>query len=244
MNWTISPLGDRALVAELSVEAAGDSWVQVGAAADWLRQANVPWIIDLIPAYTTLTIMYDPIHVWKLAAQRNGLTVYEMAVRTVQGLLESVGNRSEQTARWMDVPVCYGGEFGPDLEQSAERSGMRVEQFVQAHAAGAYTVALVGFVPGFPYLAGLPAQLAQPRRDNPRARVPAGSVAIGGGQTGIYPLDVPGGWQLIGRTPLRLFDADKTEPALLRAGDIVRFVPIDEERFLALEAEEAAARER
>jgi inhibitor of KinA len=113
---------------------------------------------------------------------------------------------------------------------------MSMEQFVQEHAAAAYTVALIGFVPGFPYLAGLPQQIAQPRRHNPRPRVPAGSVAIGGGQTGVYPLDVPGGWQLIGRTPLRLFDASRLEPALLRAGDSVRFVPIDEDQFVALEA--------
>jgi KipI family sensor histidine kinase inhibitor len=236
MSWTISPLGDRALVAELAAGTAEDSWVLVGVAAERLRHANVPWVVDLIPAYTTLTIVYDPVIVRRETGQRSSLTVYEIAAQTVRGLLSSVGSSSGQASRQMNVPVCYGGAYGPDLAASAERSGMSEETFIRAHAEVVYTVALVGFVPGFPYLAGLPPQIAQPRRDNPRARVPAGSVAIGGGQTGIYPLDVPGGWQLIGRTPLRLFDASRPEPALLRAGDSVRFVPIEEEQFVALEA--------
>lgn len=243
MSWTISPLGDRALVAELTAGAKDESWMQVADAADWLRQVEVPWIVELIPAYTTLTIIYEPVRVWRAIALKSEMTVYEMAEQTVRELLTSVGDHSERASRSVDVPLCYGGAYGSDLEASAEHSGMSVKQFVQAHAAAVYTVALVGFVPGFPYLAGLPAQLNQPRRNNPRLRVPAGSVAIGGGQTGIYPLDVPGGWQLIGRTPLRLFDASRPEPALLRAGDTVRFVPIDEERFLALEAEETRERE-
>ncbi|GMK41823.1 allophanate hydrolase [Paenibacillus sp. CCS19] len=238
MGWTITPLGDRALAAELIDGAAGDSWAKVGAAAEWLRQAKVPWIVDLIPAYTTVTIVYDPVCVWKAKDPRCGLTVYDVVVREVQELLDSAVVSSRQDARYIEVPVCYGGDYGPDLEASAERSGISAEQFVQAHAAADYTVALIGFVPGFPYLSGLPSQLAQPRRGNPRSRVPAGSVAIGGAQTGIYPLDVPGGWQIIGRTPLRLFDAGRAEPAFMRAGDVVRFIPIDEERFLALEAEE------
>lgn len=239
MSWTISPLGDRALVAELASGAVDASWVQVGAAAQWLRQANMPWIVDLIPAYTTLTVVYDPMRVWQALASNKGMTVYEMASNTVRELLGSVAMGVRHAAKLMDVPVWYGGEFGPDLEESAQRSAMNVEQFVEAHAAADYTVALVGFVPGFPYLAGLPSQLAQPRRDDPRSRVPAGTVAIGGGQTGIYPLEVPGGWQLIGRTPLRLFDAARQEPALLRAGDRIRFVPIDEEQFHVIEAEAA-----
>ena len=239
MNWRISPLGDRALVAEWTAGAADESWVQVGAAAQWLRQENVPWIIDLVPAYTSVTIVYDPVRAWQTLASSSGMTIYEMASETVKELLGTAALGVRQETKHFDVPVCYGGEYGPDLEESAERSGQRVEHFVTAHAAVEYTVALVGFVPGFPYLAGLPPQLAQPRRHNPRSRVPAGSIAIGGGQTGIYPLDVPGGWQLIGRTPLQLFEAARPEPALLCAGDRIRFIPINEEQFLAMKAEAA-----
>ncbi|MBD3920123.1 5-oxoprolinase subunit PxpB [Paenibacillus sp. PR3] len=239
MSWRISPLGDRALVAELAAGAADESWVQVGAAAQWLRQAKVPWMIDLIPAYTTVTIVYDPVRVWQALASNNGMTIYEKASKTVEELLASTAVGLRQVVEHIHVPVCYGGEYGPDLEESAERSGVSADAFVEVHSSAEYTVALVGFVPGFPYLAGLPPQLAQPRRVNPRARVPAGTVAIGGGQTGIYPLEVPGGWQLIGRTPLRLFDAARPEPALLRAGDRIRFFPISEEQFRTMEAEVA-----
>lgn len=131
-----------------------------------------------------------------------------------------------ESSRVVEIPVCYGGAYGPDLTASAARSGMSEADFVALHCSVPYQVAMIGFMPGFPYLTGMPQAISQPRRPAPRSSVPAGSVGIAGGQTGIYPLTSPGGWQLIGRTPLRLFDPTLSEPSLLRAGDTLRFVPL------------------
>jgi inhibitor of KinA len=135
--------------------------------------------------------------------------------------------------RLIEVPVCYDAEFAPDLETVAQHCGLAPNEVVARHAAARYGVRCVGFTPGFPFLGGLPSQLATPRRKSPRTAVPAGSVAIGGPQTGIYPLRSPGGWNIIGRTPLRLFDVTREPAALLRAGDRVRFVSIGREEFEA-----------
>jgi KipI family sensor histidine kinase inhibitor len=127
----------------------------------------------------------------------------------------------------VEIPVCYGGDFGPDLDALASHAKLTAADVIARHTAATYTVAMLGFAPGFPYLFGLDPALEMPRRASPRTRVPAGSVAIGGAQTGIYPSELPGGWQLIGRTPLALFDAQRDPPSLLMPGDRVRFVAID-----------------
>ncbi len=134
----------------------------------------------------------------------------------------------------MEIAVCYHAEFAPDLEEVARHAGLSAEQIIRRHSGADYTVACVGFLPGFAYLAGLPESLATPRRAEPRKEVPAGAVGIGGGQTGIYPLRSPGGWNLIGRTPQRMFDPEATPPALLQAGDRVRFRAITREEFDAI----------
>ncbi len=133
--------------------------------------------------------------------------------------------------RTVEIPVVYGGESGPDLEDVARYAGMAPERVVELHASAQYLVYFLGFSPGFPYLGGLPAALAVPRLEAPRTRVPAGSVAIGGGQTGIYPVESPGGWRIIGRTPLLMFDSRQDPPALLAMGDRLRFVPVHEARL-------------
>ncbi|MWC29021.1 5-oxoprolinase subunit PxpB [Paenibacillus sp. MMS18-CY102] len=235
MGWNISPLGDRALIAEWEEAGEAGDWRLMAAAADMLRDNKLHGIIDVIPAYATVTVVYDPILI--ALGRPDGCEPYALIASMIGKMLANVAAVQRPDVRHMEIPVCYGGSMGPDLEEAAARSGLRAEQFIRAHAEAVYTVALVGFVPGFPYMAGLPEILAQPRLSSPRPRVPAGSVGIGGGQTGIYPLAVPGGWQLIGRTPLRLFDARREQPALLRAGDQVQFVPIDEARFRELERE-------
>ena len=134
----------------------------------------------------------------------------------------------------VEIPVCYGGEFGEDLDAIAARADISIDEVIARHTQAEYTVAMLGFAPGFPYLLGLDPALHVPRRANPRTRVPAGSVAIGGAQTGIYPRELPGGWNLIGRTPLALFDADREPPCLLAPGDRVRFRAIDADEFRRL----------
>jgi len=176
-----------------------------------------PGILNLHPAYASVLIDFDP--------RRR---CYEEVERFVRERWEAPHQASEGETRTVEIPVCYGGAAGPDLEDVARHTGLTPERVIESHSAAAYRVYFLGFSPGFPYLGGLPPELSTPRLSAPRKRVPAGSVAIGGSQTGVYPVDSPGGWRIIGRTSLRLFDAAAEPPALLRIGDTVRFIPIPE----------------
>jgi KipI family sensor histidine kinase inhibitor len=173
-------------------------------------------ILNLHPAYASVLIDFDP---------------RRRSHREVEQLVRASGTEAERAptspGRTVEIPVRYGGEFGPDLEDVARHTGLAPAAVVRLHASADYLVYFLGFAPGFPYLGGLPRELATPRLAAPRKSVPAGSVAIGGSQTGVYPTESPGGWRIIGRTWLRLFDLQADPPALLRAGDHVRFVPLD-----------------
>ncbi|WP_165822342.1 5-oxoprolinase subunit PxpB [Paenibacillus montanisoli] len=231
VGWTYSlaPLGDRALVVTLESKSESGLWQVAAALAESLRSARLHWIADVVPAYASVTVVYDmarlPIH------ETAGAIPYEAAAAEVHRILKRSRETEAAIPRVVDIPVCYGGLYGPDLAACAARAGMEEAAFAERHASAIYRVAMIGFMPGFPYLTGLPPELGQPRLASPRSVVPAGSVGIAGGQTGIYPLSTPGGWQLIGRTPFRLFDPERSEPFLLRAGDALRFVPIRAEDF-------------
>jgi inhibitor of KinA len=188
-------------------------------------------ILDAVPSYRSLLVIHDPLR-----------TSRERVVERLRSLVEEMEVApAPATARVVRIPTCYGGAHGPDLADVARLSGLAVEEVVRRHAAPSYLVHFLGFTPGFPYLGGLDPGLATPRLDSPRARIPAGSVAIGGVQTGIYPVESPGGWRIVGRTPLRLFDPRSGRPFLLAPGDGLRFVPVDEPTFDAISAEVEAA---
>lgn len=226
-SYDIRPLGDRAIVIGLKQEDDAPLWKRAAELSLLIRGQGAPWIIDVVPAYDTVTVVYDPLLLGSShRGEKTAALPYEAAAAFIEPLLQLPTAADGTAARTVDIPVCYGGEYGPDLAECAVRSDISEEAFVALHAGGKYEVAMIGFMPGFPYLTGLPEALAQPRRPSPRSRVPAGSVGIAGGGTGIYPLASPGGWQLIGRTPLRLFDPGRAEPFLLRAGDTLRFLPI------------------
>ncbi|MBW3549457.1 MAG: 5-oxoprolinase subunit PxpB [Proteobacteria bacterium] len=197
---------------------------RVHALAARLREAPPPWLIDLVPAYASLGVFFDP----RRAAADQAL---DWLLREATAT-EAPG--SSGPIRTVEVPVAYGGELGPDLERAAGELGLTPAALVQRHVAGRYRVAMIGFSPGFPYLSGLDLALALPRLATPRTRVPAGSVAIGGAQTGIYPREGPGGWRLLGRTPLQLFDPQREPPAVLAPGDRVRLRAIDPDEFARL----------
>jgi inhibitor of KinA len=226
----LAPLGDAAVVVTLgeTVEAGTVAAVQALVAA--LEAAPLPGWVECVPANAGLTVFYDPVRV----ARKEGPSAYD---RVCQWIGErSTAAAREGTAlveRRVVIPVCYGGAWGPDLEAVAAAHGLSADEVVARHSGAEYFVSAVGFTPGFPYLGGLPESLHTPRRPTPRTRVPAGSVAIGGAQTGIYPFETPGGWHLIGRTPLRLFHPQGRPPALLQAGDRVRFRPITPAEFEA-----------
>jgi KipI family sensor histidine kinase inhibitor len=185
----------------------------------------LPGVIDIAPAYASVALRYRP-EVWATPAR----TAFAAIAEALRPLLIDTA-QAAVVQRTVVIPVCYGGVHGVDLDLAAQRCGLTAQAFTALHADGDYSVAMLGFAPGFPYLLGLPAALHLPRRAEPRVRVPTGSVAIGGAQTGIYPTALPGGWHLIGRTPLVLFDAEATSPCLLAPGDNVRFYPITTAQF-------------
>lgn len=227
----IEPLGDGAALLHFGDRIDAGVNAQVHAAARHLAALALPGIIELVPAYASLAVVFDPVQ-W----QADGATPAQHCIAALTGAFATPPDAAVEAAALVEIPVCYGGEYGPDLADAAQRSGLRIEDFVARHAAADYRVAMLGFAAGFPYLLGLDERLQQPRRASPRTRVPAGSVAIGGLQTGIYPRELPGGWNLIGRTPLALFDARATPPNRLAAGQRVRLRAIDANEFAALQA--------
>lgn len=219
------PMGDQALVVEFGDRIDAALSLRIASLAAQLRESRLPGVTDIVPAYTTLALHYDP------AALGAGASPYEALAEAVGTWLDDPSAGEQVTGRTVEIPVCYGGDFGEDLEALARDRGLSIDDAIALHSAPAYHVHMLGFVPGFAYLGGLDARLATPRRSTPRPRVPAGSVGIGGEQTGVYPLETPGGWQIIGRTPLQLFQPQAMPPCLLSAGDTVRFVPISARQF-------------
>jgi inhibitor of KinA len=235
----IIPLGDSALIVRLREQyndAPKETLDEVLRAFRLLRKAAIPGVIELAPAYTGVAVFFDPIAI----ATSSGIPdkVFDcVATRIRAALAGRRGGRgvgiTKHDVRIVEIPVCYDSEFAPDLDDVARHAQISTDEVINLHSTPEYRVACIGFVPGFTFLAGLPEKLATPRRDTPRKEIHPGSVGIGGTQTGIYPLRSPGGWNLIGRTPLRLFDPTKDPPTTLRPGDQVRFRVISREEFLA-----------
>jgi inhibitor of KinA len=230
----VTPLGDCAVLIRLTEDFEADpkgALEKVLTAQQALAAAKIPGVIELAPAYTTVTLFYDPARAIETGASVEDIFAwFERRIREAISNVENVSAEPIPTTA-IEVPVCYSSEFAFDLDDVARRAGLGPNAVVDLHSGAEYRVHCIGFTPGFPFLGGMPLQIATPRRETPRKEVPAGSVGIGGRQTGIYPVKSPGGWNIIGRTPLRLFDPQKNPPALLRAGDRVRFRPISREKF-------------
>jgi len=208
---TIASASDRSLMVSFGNEISLESHRHVARLTQAL--GGVRGILNLHPSYTSVLVDFDP-----------RLLTHEEAEDLIRSREEAAEHVPESTPRNVEIPVRYGGEFGPDLEDVARHTGLAPERVVELHSAAQYLVYFVGFSTCFPYMGGLPPELATPRLSNPRKNVPVGSVAIGGSQAGVYPLASPGGWRLIGHTSLRLFDPESTPPPLLRMGDRVKFV--------------------
>lgn len=209
---TIRPLAESGLLVELGVAIDRATVERVTALAAALDAAALPGVVDVVPSYATVLLSFDP-------AVADG----DALAAAVRRLAASPATVAAPPARLITIPVVYGGEEGADLGAVAEHAGLPPDEVARRHAGATYVVACMGFAPGFGFLVGLPPELETPRRADPRTRVPAGSVGIGGAQTGVYPLETPGGWHLIGRTSLSLFELGRAEPFLLRPGDRVRF---------------------
>ena len=212
--------GDTGLLVEYGDTIDPDVNRKVRAVTVMLDSMRPSGVVEVVPAYRSVLILYDP----------------EMVdIPSLMAAVESLEHRLDESliapARTVHIPVCYGGEFGPDIDFVAQTHGISVADVIRIHSGTAYQIYMVGFTPGFPFLGGLPEPLHTPRLETPRTRVPAGSVGIANNQTGIYPVESPGGWRVIGRTPLKLFDPDRESPFLYQSGDMIKFESITAEEF-------------
>ncbi len=216
--------GDSALLIEFGKEINPETNRKITALVQLMREQHIEGIVDVIPAFCSLLINYDP-----------RVLSYEELKERMEHLLKMETKTEATRKRIFEIPVCYGGEYGPDIENIAEHAGLSIEEVIKIHSSKDYLIYMLGFLPGFTYLGGLDERIHTPRLASPRLKIRAGSVGIGGSQTGIYPLDSPGGWQLMGMTPVRTYDPERQTPILVEAGDYIRFIPIDEEEFLRIQ---------
>lgn len=225
---SVIPAGDAAVMAAFADEITLEVNSRVHALAHAIDRRQLPGVLDLVVAYSTLLIHYDPLTI-----------TFDDVEKVVREAVAAGLNHDMGETRLRELPTVYGGCYGPDLPEIARMVGMSEEEVIRLHSEAIYTVYMLGFAPGFPYLGGLPPQLALPRLETPRERVPEGTVAIAN-QTTIYAVTSPGGWRWVGRTPVKLFDPSKDPPTYVVAGDKVRFVPISEEEYLAMGGEKCS----
>lgn len=192
-----------------------------------LEKENIPGIIECIPSYADLMVLYDPVKIG-----------YKELLPLLKGVAENCDNIEIPKARTIEIPVWYAGEFGVNLEAVSSHTGLSEKEIIKYHTQNKYLVYMLGFTPGFCYLGGMNSKIAAPRKEIPSQKILAGSVGIAGEQTGIYPIDSPGGWQIIGRTPLRLFDPNRKPEFLIKAGDYLKFYPISEKEYLEMNENE------
>jgi len=212
--------GDSALIVEFEERIDPAVNARVIAVAEALQSPPIPGVRDVVPTFRSVAVYFDPLR-----------TNYDALVARIELEAGRGAESSGSTRPPIAIPVCYGGELGPDLVNVAAFARMSERDVIALHAEPAYRVFMLGFVAGFAYMGIVDARIAMPRHPTPRVRVPLGSVGIAGVQTGIYPAETPGGWQLIGRTPVKPFDATRSEPFLMKAGDSVRFTPIDRAEY-------------
>ncbi|MBC7872664.1 MAG: 5-oxoprolinase subunit PxpB [Ferruginibacter sp.] len=226
--YRIFPLGDSAITADFGNCIDETINREVIARFTQLQKHPLPGMIEAVPAYSSLTIYYDMVALKRRIT--GSLTLFEWMQQQLNERLQQPVSYTEVKERLINIPVCYEGEFAPDIQQLAAAKSITVEEVTQLHISKSYKVYMLGFLPGFAYMGKVDEKISMPRKPVPVNMVP-GSVGIAGLQTGIYPMASPGGWQVIGRTPLKLFDADREEPALLAAGDRVQFYSINKDEF-------------
>ena len=227
--FDITIAGDSAIYLEFAKPISPQTSGMIRVAAQTLSDDPIPGVTELVPTFCSLMVTYDPCTIG-----------YDELRQRVRGKLRNLAAAESGVKRIVVIPVCYGGEFGPDLHTVSEHAGMSEQDVIALHSAHDYLIDMLGFLPGFAYLGGLDPRLHTPRLAEPRTEIPAGSVGIGGAQTGIYPLASPGGWQIIGRSPARPYDPDREQPILYRAGEYLRFQPITRAQYDAIEAQIAA----
>ncbi|WP_409250975.1 5-oxoprolinase subunit PxpB [Bacillus sp. SCS-153A] len=230
MKYTIHPLGDSAVLIDFQEADSKDTLNTITALTQALAENQHEAVLEAVPAYKTVTVHYNPL---KIHSHLPYVIIKDFLLDKIEGLQPDEDSLTNEV---ITIPVLYGDEAGPDLSLVAEHNNLTEEKVIELHSEPVYSVAFLGFSPGFPFLKGMDSSIAVPRRKTPRVRIDAGSVGIAGYQTGVYPISSPGGWQIIGKTPLKLFDPDnRNQPALLSQGDKVRFSSITKAEYERLE---------
>ena len=220
--------GDCAVCVEFGNKICPDINTKIRAFKIAVEKSGIEGIVETVPTYRSLLVHYKP-----------EVIGFKELTEKFEELMGSISNIQIPPPTVIEIPVLYGGEMGPDIENVASHNGKTVEEVIQIHTSEEYLIYMLGFIAGFPYLGGMSKEIATPRLKSPRVKIDGGSVGIAGEQTGVYPVDSPGGWQLIGRTPLKLYDADREKPVLLEAGQYIKFRSIDAAEYAKIEKEVA-----
>ncbi|WP_085991153.1 5-oxoprolinase subunit PxpB [Oceanobacillus senegalensis] len=222
--FQIDPIGDKGLRIQLGETISKETNEKIRSLSLLLEKENISGIVEWIPTYTSLSIYYDPYYI-----------SYEKLKERIGTLAGKFSQIELPPAEVMHFPVFYGEEMGPDLSNVAKHNGLTEEEVIEIHTGSDYLIFMMGFTPGFPYLGGMSEKIATPRLAEPRLKIPVGSVGIAGSQTGVYSMETPGGWQLIGRTPLELYDPTREKPILLQAGNYIRFVQVSKTEYIEID---------
>lgn len=223
----IYQISEISALIEFGKEIKPDTNKKIRIFCEYLENNSLCGFVEYVPYFTSVSVIYDPLKI-------NSINAFEKVKEKIENILQNLDFSAQYEEHVVEIPVCYGNEYGPDITYVAEANNMKIDDVIDIHCKGKYLVYMIGFAPGFPYLGGMSEKIATPRRETPRTAVPKGSVGIAGMQTGVYPIETPGGWQIIGRTPLKLFDAERKEKTLLKCGDIIKFYPISCDEYLKL----------
>ena len=233
-DYEIKPLGETSVIVKFGNAISPAIHNKIQRLADYLEKYPFTGMVEYVMSYTSLVVYYNPFAV-KKAAENKDKSTLQLVTDYLDGCMEKTQAADEKKANVVEIPVCYGGKYGPDIEFVAEYNHLSVDEVIQIHTAPEYLVYMIGFCPGFPYLGGMDERIATPRRDMPRLEIPARSIGIAGQQTGGYPISTPGGWQIIGRTALEMFNPhDDENPSLLHSGDLVKLYAVSEAEYLSI----------